>query len=32
VVKNNLSFVIIGIVGVSVLPIVAGWLRQRLAH
>jgi membrane-associated protein len=32
VVKSNLSFVIIGIVGISVLPIVAGWLRQRLAR
>jgi membrane-associated protein len=32
VVKNNLSFVIVGIVGVSVLPIVIGWLRQRLAR
>ena len=28
VVKNNLSFVILGIVGISVLPIVVGWLRQ----
>ncbi len=32
VVKNNLSFVILGIVGISVLPIFAGWLRQRLAR
>jgi membrane-associated protein len=32
VVKNNLSFVIIAIVGISVLPIAIGWLRQRLAH
>jgi membrane-associated protein len=32
VVKNNLSFVILGIVAVSVLPIAVGWLRQRLAH
>jgi membrane-associated protein len=32
VVKNNLSFVIIGIIGISVLPIAIGWLRQRLAH
>jgi membrane-associated protein len=32
VVKNNLSFVILGIVGISVLPIAVGWLRQRLAH
>jgi membrane-associated protein len=31
VVKNNLSWVILVIVGISVLPIVAGWLRQRLA-
>lgn len=31
VVKNNLSFVIFGIIGISVLPIAAGWLRQRLA-
>jgi membrane-associated protein len=32
VVKNNLSFVILGIVGMSVLPVVAGWLRQRFAR
>jgi membrane-associated protein len=32
VVKNNLSFVIIGIIAFSVLPIMAGWLRQRLAR
>jgi membrane-associated protein len=32
VVKNNLSFVIIGIIALSVLPIMAGWLRQRLAR
>jgi membrane-associated protein len=32
VVKNNLSFVIVGIVFVSVLPMVIGWLRQRLAR
>jgi membrane-associated protein len=31
VVKNNLSVVIVAIVGISVLPIVVGWLRQRLA-
>ncbi len=31
VVKNNLSLVIIGIVVVSVLPMLIGWLRQRLA-
>ena len=30
-VKNNLSWVIVGIVGVSVLPIVIGYLRQRFA-
>jgi membrane-associated protein len=32
VVKNNLSVVILAIVGVSVLPIVVGWLRQRFAR
>ena len=32
VVKNNLSLIILGIVGVSVLPIAAGWLRQRFAR
>jgi membrane-associated protein len=32
VVKNNLSIVILGIVGMSVLPVVAGWLRQRFAR
>ncbi len=32
VVKNNLSVVILAIVGISVLPIVVGWLRQRLAN
>jgi membrane-associated protein len=32
VVKNNLSFVILAIVAMSVLPIAIGWLRQRLAH
>jgi membrane-associated protein len=31
VVKNNLSLVIVGIVVLSVLPMVIGWLRQRLA-
>lgn len=31
-VKNNLSLVIVGIIVISVLPIVIGWLRQRLAH
>ncbi len=31
VVKNNLSLIILGIVGISVLPIAAGWLRQRFA-
>jgi membrane-associated protein len=32
VVKNNLSFVILAIVGLSVLPIAIGWLRQRLVR
>jgi membrane-associated protein len=32
VVKNNLSVVILAIVGVSILPIVVGWLRQRFAR
>ncbi|MDK9724573.1 MAG: DedA family protein [Sterolibacteriaceae bacterium MAG5] len=32
VVKNNLSFVILGIVGLSVMPIVIGWLRQRFSR
>jgi membrane-associated protein len=32
VVKNNLSFVIIGIIGISVVPVAVGWLRQRLAQ
>ena len=32
VVKNNLSLVILAIIGISVLPIAAGWLRQRLAR
>lgn len=31
-VKNNLSLVILAIIGISVLPIAAGWLRQRLAR
>ncbi|MDR0479150.1 MAG: DedA family protein [Burkholderiaceae bacterium] len=31
VVKNNLSLVMLGIIVVSLLPIVAGWLRARLA-
>lgn len=29
IVKNNLSAIILGIVGVSLLPVVIGWLRQR---
>jgi hypothetical protein len=29
VVKNNLSFVIVAIVVLSVLPMAVGWLRQR---
>jgi membrane-associated protein len=32
VVKNNLSFVILGIIAISVVPIAVGWLRSRLAH
>ncbi|MDR2001246.1 MAG: DedA family protein [Zoogloeaceae bacterium] len=32
VVKNNLSFVILGIIAVSLLPIAIGWLRARLAE
>ena len=32
VVRNNLSFVILAIVGLSVLPIAIGWLRQRFAR
>ncbi|CAG0995862.1 Protein DedA [Rhodocyclaceae bacterium] len=32
VVKNNLSFVILGIVGLSVMPIAIGWLRQRFSR
>jgi membrane-associated protein len=32
VVKNNLSFVILGIIAISVLPIAVGWLRHRLAR
>jgi membrane-associated protein len=31
-VRNNLSLVILAIVGVSVLPIVIGWMRQRLSR
>ncbi|OHC66692.1 MAG: hypothetical protein A2045_05240 [Rhodocyclales bacterium GWA2_65_20] len=31
-VKNNLSFVIVGIVGLSVLPIAVGWARQRFSR
>jgi membrane-associated protein len=31
-VKNNLSLVILAIVGVSFLPIAIGWLKQRLAR
>ncbi|MBU1237390.1 MAG: DedA family protein [Gammaproteobacteria bacterium] len=31
VVKNNLSFIIIGIIVISVVPIAVGWLRARLA-
>jgi len=31
-VKSNLSFFIIGIVVVSVLPMLVGWLRQRRAN
>jgi membrane-associated protein len=32
VVKNNLSFVILGIIAISVLPIAVGWLRGRLSN
>jgi membrane-associated protein len=32
VVRSNLSLVIVAIVGLSVLPIVIGWLRQRFAR
>jgi membrane-associated protein len=32
VVKSNLSFIILGIIAISVLPIAAGWLRSRLAR
>jgi membrane-associated protein len=32
VVKNNLSFVILGIVGLSVLPVFVGWFRQRFSR
>lgn len=31
-VKNNLSFVIVAIVGISVMPIFVGWARQRLSR
>lgn len=31
VVKNNLSFVILGIIALSVLPIALGWLKQRFS-
>jgi membrane-associated protein len=31
-VKNNLSLVIVAIIGLSLLPIAIGWLRQRLAR
>lgn len=31
-VKNNLSLVIVVIIGLSLLPIVLGWLRQRFAR
>ena len=31
-VKNNLSLVILGIVGLSVVPIAVGWLRHRFAR
>jgi membrane-associated protein len=32
VVKNNLSWVILAIIGISILPIGAGWLRQRFSR
>lgn len=32
VVKDNLSLVILGIIGISVLPIVISWLRQRFSR
>jgi hypothetical protein len=32
VVKNNLSFVMIGIIIMSVLPIAISWLRSRLVR
>jgi membrane-associated protein len=32
VVKNNLTLVILAIIGLSLLPIVIGWLRSRLAR
>jgi membrane-associated protein len=31
VIKNNLSAVILGIIGLSLLPIAFGWLRHRAA-
>ena len=31
-VKNNLSFIMIGIICVSVLPMLVGWLRTRMAR
>jgi membrane-associated protein len=31
-VKSNLSFIILGIIAISVLPIAVGWLRARLAR
>ncbi|NTV10074.1 MAG: DedA family protein [Zoogloea sp.] len=32
VIRNNLSFVIFGIIGLSLAPLVLGWLRARLAR
>ena len=32
VVKNNLSLVIVGIIGLSVMPVFLGWMRQRLSR
>ena len=32
VVKNNLSFVILGIIGLSVMPVAVGWLRHRFSR
>lgn len=32
VVKNNLTLVVLAIIGLSLLPIVIGWLRSRLAR